>query len=119
MELQPRQFPKSGEVSFHHQDTGARHILAAKNSAGEAVGTLLWGKSGDHPINKEDGVGTGEIVNIRVADAHKRQGIATHLHTLSQQFDPPARHSSNRTDDGEAWARKVGGDLPKRKGQRD
>jgi hypothetical protein len=43
-----------------------------------------------------------------------RQGIATGLYKKAQEAGLDPRHSAERTALGDAWARKVGGDLPPR-----
>lgn len=63
---------------------------------------------------------TGEIANITVRDQFRRQGIATHLLGQARQLAEqtrgvrPPRHSPQRTDAGEAWARSLGERLPGR-----
>ena len=58
------------------------------------IATMSWsGKIGVH--------------NIEVDPQYQRQGIATKV--------PAPSHSKDRTDAGDAWARSVGGRLPRRK----
>ena len=55
------------------------------------------------------------MMNIEVDPDHQRQGIATgmweHAHSVASR---PLVHSALRTDDGDAWARSVGGRMPGR-----
>jgi len=72
----------------------------------ETVGTLSWDPS-------------GEIKNIQVKPENRRQGIATKMLRMAEfetarRGTPPIQHSSRRTDDGDAWAKSVGGKLPPR-----
>lgn len=60
----------------------------------------------------------GEISDVFVEKNRRRQGLATqmfkHAAHISSQFDdvPQPRHSSRRTQEGDAWAKAVGGELP-------
>lgn len=63
---------------------------------------------------------TGEIKGVYTAPEYQRQGIASALHQKAQEIAgetrgvPAPRHSSFRTNSGDAWARSVGGRLPRR-----
>lgn len=76
--------------------------------AGDWAGELKW-----HPK-------TGEIKNLFVEANVRRQGIGTGLWNEAQRIATsergivPPKHSADRTDDGDAWAKKIGGALPKR-----
>ena len=62
----------------------------------------------------------GEILGVAVEPEYRRMGVA---HTLFHEAKRIAReqglteptHSSDRSDMGDAWAKSVGGELPKRK----
>lgn len=58
----------------------------------------------------------GKIKMIQVWDPHKRKGVATALFEEAQRrwSDLTIKHSSDRTNDGDAWAREIGGTLPRR-----
>ena len=62
-----------------------------------------------------------EISLIGVPDEYQRQGVATALwhegHRLAKQTQsiPQPKHSPDRTEKGDAWARSVGGRLPRRR----
>jgi len=63
---------------------------------------------------------TGEVRGVYTAKEHQRQGIASSLwqegHRLATEGRLPApRHSPDRTGAGDAWAKSVGGRLPRRK----
>jgi len=57
---------------------------------------------------------------INVPAAFKRQGIGTELWNQGHQAAsanagvPKPKHSADRTNEGDAWARSVGGRLPRR-----
>ena len=73
------------------------------------VGHLYW-----HPR-------TGTIKDVLVSGEHQGKGIATQMYSQAQQAAqtvrgvPQPKHSQDRTDAGDAWAKKVGGRLPRRK----
>jgi hypothetical protein len=65
---------------------------------------------------------TGEIQGIYTHHEHQRRGHATRMWHESQRIAGETRgvvnprHSADRTTSGEAWARSLGGRLPRRKG---
>lgn len=67
---------------------------------------------------------TGEIHNIAVDWDARRMGVATGMwqeaHRLAGETRGvrAPRHSAERTDAGEAWARSLGGRLPERSNPR-
>jgi len=74
------------------------------------VGTMSWsGKLGVH--------------NVEVDPEYQRQGIATalwqrgHQEAAADPKVPAPKHSADRTEAGDAWARSVGGRLPRRRQQ--
>jgi GNAT superfamily N-acetyltransferase len=64
---------------------------------------------------------TGEIRGLYVEKEHQRQGIATSMYRHAGEVAGQTRgvatpkHSPDRTDSGEAWARSLGGRLPARR----
>jgi hypothetical protein len=81
-------------------------ISAVHTETGEKVGHMLC----DH---------SGKIQSIAVTPAHQRQGVATgmweHAQGLASQGQvPKPKHSRDRSDQGDAWARSVGGRRPRR-----
>lgn len=79
-------------------------------------------QEGDETIGKLDWspAESGHIVDIFVEKPFRRRGVATgmfkHAQHISSQFDdvPAPTHNSSRTEEGDAWARSVGGTLPER-----
>jgi len=76
---------------------------------------------GDTPLGNM-GWTSDSITHIEVYDPNNtRKGIATamweHGHRLAEENThiPKPKHSSDRTREGDAWARSVGGHLPRRK----
>ena len=83
------------------------HMLRASIPGQEhEAGSLEWGARG--------------IRFVEVARSNRRQGVATALwnegHRLAENHGriPKPKHSAERTDEGDAWARSVGGRLPRR-----
>jgi hypothetical protein len=72
-----------------------------------SLGTMLWNSR--------------SILNIGVDPDQARRGVATAMweegHRLAEQNAriPKPKHSTDRTAMGDAWARSVGGRLPRRK----
>ena len=62
-----------------------------------------------------------EIRNIGVNADQQRRGVATGMYQHAQQLAeenariPQPKHSADRTAAGDAWARSVGGRLPRKK----
>ena len=85
----------------------------------------LWAGSADDPGHRPIGSiswhhKTGEIRGVYVQKEHQRKGIATALFNQAESVAGATRgvttpkHSADRTDAGDAWARSLGGRLPKR-----
>jgi len=104
---------KTNSIQFQHEtiheDMGGTvpvHQVTAL-SEGEPVGSMQWTAR--------------ELQGVQVVPQHQRQGIATGLwnegHRLAEEHGriPSPKHSSDRTKAGDAWARSVGGRLPRRK----
>jgi GNAT superfamily N-acetyltransferase len=51
---------------------------------------------------------TGEIKDVKVEPEHQRKGLATAMFNKAKEV-APIEHAANRTPEGEAWARSVGG----------
>lgn len=62
-----------------------------------------------------------EVTHLSVPEGARRQGVATSLWSEGQRLAgenakiPAPKHSADRTNAGDAWARSVGGKLPRRK----
>jgi len=75
-----------------------------------------YGRIGEMQLADPDAEGRREILDMGVL--FKRQGVGTGMYRYAQDEGLNPAHSSWRTEEGDAWARKVGGDLPERtKGQ--
>lgn len=80
-----------------------RHRISAVTESGYPVGQMAW-----HPK-------THSITGITVDPEEQRQGIATAMWNMGQKMRPKPQHSADRTTAGQAWAKSVGGRLPRRK----
>ena len=75
--------------------------------------------TGMHPLGKMIW-SRKAILNIQTEPGQERRGVATALwhegHRLAGEKGrvPKPKHSTERTDRGDAWARSVGGKLPRR-----
>ena len=104
---------KLSDVQFQYDtvDAGERspihRVRAFAGATGSHVGDLLWNAKG--------------IRNVIVSPDQQRRGVATslwnHAQTLASENAkiPQPKHSADRTAAGDAWARSVGGRLPRRK----
>jgi hypothetical protein len=63
----------------------------------------------------------GRIQHIETHPEKRRLGLATKMYKLAQEVHgdipsiPAPQHSQSRTDSGDAWAKKVGGEVPVRR----
>jgi hypothetical protein len=89
-------------------DAPQQHYLNA-TVEGKNVGTLGWTHE--------------EVGSLFVRPSFRRQGVATSLwneaHRIANENTsvPPPKHSSTRSDEGDVWAKAVGGSLPPRRGE--
>ena len=76
------------------------HTLRASTGNGRLLGIMSWKN--------------GMVGSVSVKENWQRQGMASQMWQRASEITPGLSHSGNRTDDGDAWARKVGGPLPPR-----
>ena len=101
---------KLSDVQFQYHPPemgyGSHRITAHVGGESTSAGHLLWSSRG--------------VRNIAVSEGMQRQGIGTALwnegHRLASENAriPKPKHSPDRTNEGDAWARSVGGRLPRR-----
>lgn len=99
----PEGHPLNGAQFNYVAGHPTEHRVQAVSPEGKMLGQINWQKD------------TGEISNVNAFP--QRQGIGTHL-LQAAQFSgqqPAPQHSAKRTASGNAWAQKVGGQLPTRK----
>lgn len=80
-----------------------RHRITATTESGYPVAQMAW-----HPK-------THAITGIMVDEDERRKGLGTAMWNMGQKVRPKPVHSADRTRAGEAWAKSVGGRLPRRK----
>lgn len=85
------------------QSRGMTHIDAVRRKTN--VGGLRI-------VNEPGAADHGEIWGVEVAQHYRRKGIATAMYKEAKRRNIPIKHSSVRTDAGDAWAKKVGGEVP-------
>lgn len=97
--LSPQQF---GEYTLEYEPPDSFSTLHAIRAKREdrLVGAMTWR--------------TKELHNVHVDEEHQRKGIASAMWKMGQDARPRVKHSSQRTDAGDAWAKSVGGRLPRR-----
>lgn len=97
------QFEKATPKSM---DGSRNHVVRAMVN-GEHAGAVLWNHK------------SGEVHNITVHPSYQRQGLATGLWHEAKRVAEQTRgvrsprHSPDRTDAGEGWARSLGERLPR------
>jgi GNAT superfamily N-acetyltransferase len=55
---------------------------------------------------------TGHLDTMNVKEEYQRQGIGTDMWTFAKETLGWVGHAEYRTRPGDAWARKIGGELP-------
>jgi hypothetical protein len=106
------EFIKGNPKGIDHSDKMHR-ILAREIESDQIIGHMDWDPEG------------GELSDLLVVSSHCRRGIATamwkegHLWAKDCSDVIAPRHSADRTDDGEAWARTINKRLPKREDRSD
>lgn len=99
------------QFQYDQPDLGestATHRLRAFSASGSAhLGDMLWNAKGLRNIGTNPGF---ERRGVATAMWHEGQRMASENRTI-----PAPKHSADRTKAGDAWARSVGGRLPRRK----
>jgi ribosomal protein S18 acetylase RimI-like enzyme len=93
--------------------------LATSQSPGGSIthvtATRRKKKLGSMMMHNEPGAAHhGRLMNVEVEPQHQRKGIATAMWQHAERSGIKPQHSPHRTDEGQAWASKVGGKLPNR-----
>lgn len=85
------------------------HRVIAETKDGDYVGHLKWNSRNNNYIR-----------DVFVEANHRRQGVATAMFNYAHEVAKttrgvqPPKHSPDRTDDGDAWAKSMGKRIPKR-----
>jgi predicted GNAT family acetyltransferase len=98
--------PMNGFEDFPLEEAPLAHVFTA-HKQGQQVGKLQLQPG-------------GTIDHVEVDEEHQRQGIATGLHRFATNYAdksggedvPYPVHSPIRSEEGDAWAKKIGGYLP-------
>ena len=110
----PRQFKgfTGPKIHVRYEYTPAErdlipHLVEAYHED-KAIGHLEWHEN------------TGRILGVEVLPEYRRLGVATGMLHEALRVSranrlPIPKHSDDRSDKGDAWARAVGGPLPRRK----
>lgn len=100
-------------LQFEHE-VNARgiHRLDAVDTQGNSMGYMTWHSKPDVDEGYTKYL-PNEIGNLQVDPEHQRKGVATALYHEGLKRNPQLAHSPYRTDQGDAWARTVGGRLPR------
>jgi ribosomal protein S18 acetylase RimI-like enzyme len=98
------------EWNNHTPHSAGWHSVVARDEQNDVVGLMHWRK-------KASGGKAGQVDWVEVDPSYKRQGIGRQMweHAQSIGVRPSPKHSNERTDAGDAWAKSVGGPLPRRK----
>jgi GNAT superfamily N-acetyltransferase len=105
--LNPEQFSFT-KATPKEMDPNRYHTVVYRPEGEQGHGVISWHHK------------TGRISNISVSSHLQRQGIATAVYGKAKEIAAetrgvrPPRHSADRTEAGEAWARSLGERLPKR-----
>jgi hypothetical protein len=101
--------PQKDGFRWHELQAIAPEVKNRNSQTGKGlvVGTLQW-----HPQ-------TGDVNWVRTHQDYRGLGVATTMwekaHKLSADTGIKApKHSKHRTEEGEAWAKQVGGEMPQR-----
>lgn len=86
-----------------------RHKVVAETNDGGYAGNLEWYSRGNNHIS-----------DLFVEENYRRKGVATEMFNYAYEMAKttrgvqPPKHSSDRTDAGDAWAKSTGKRVPKR-----
>jgi GNAT superfamily N-acetyltransferase len=87
-----------------------RHKVVAETNDGDYAGNLEWYSRGNNHIS-----------DIFVEGNYRREGVATGMFNYAHEMAKttrgvqPPKHSPDRTDEGDAWAKSTGKRVPQRK----
>jgi hypothetical protein len=94
--------PYAHKDYVEHAPADQSHMLWASTGNNRPLGHMTWDQ--------------GVINKVEVYDPAKwgNRGMATQMYQKAQEITPGLKHSDNRSEMGENWARKVGGKRPER-----
>ena len=98
-----------GFFAYHQLQAIAPEVKNRNSQTGKGlvVGTLQW-----HPK-------TGDVNWVRTHQDYRGLGVATTMWEKANKLSADTgikapKHSKHRTEEGEAWAKQVGGEMPPR-----
>lgn len=100
---------KRGFFAYHQLQAIAPDVKNRNSQTGKGlvVGTIQW-----HPK-------TGDVNWVRTHQDYRGLGVATTMWEKANKLSADTgikapKHSKHRTEEGEAWAKQVGGEMPPR-----
>lgn len=100
---------KRGFFAYHQLQAIAPEVKNRNSQTGKGlvVGTIQW-----HPK-------TGDVNWVRTHQDYRGLGVATTMWEKANKLSADTgikapKHSKHRTEEGEAWAKQVGGEMPPR-----
>jgi ribosomal protein S18 acetylase RimI-like enzyme len=99
------------ELNTHTPERLGWHSVVARNEDKDVVGVMHWRKKAS------GGANAGQVDWVEVDPSFQRMGIGRQMweHAQAVGVSPSPKHSAERTDKGESWAKSVGGRVPRRK----
>ena len=94
------------QFQYHPPEMGADYHRVTAQIGEKNVGHMVWSSN--------------QVRNVAVNEEYQRQGIGRGMwnegHRLAEENArvPKPKHSADRTEAGDAWARSVGGRLPRK-----
>ena len=103
-----------------NEEFHAQHLSVGIDTGGPIEGHVVvhashpdHGEVGFLELGKQTEQGR-RVMDIQVHPNFQRKGVATRLWRHAHESGLSPQHSSERTDAGDAWAKKVGGEIPPR-----
>jgi len=99
------------DLNTHTPERLGWHSVVARNEDKDVVGVMHWRKK------SSGGPNAGQVDWVEVDPSYRRMGIGRQMWEHAQEIGvrPGPKHSAERTDVGDAWAKSVGGRVPRRK----
>ena len=106
---------RGGTIASFEQRNGLTYVTQDFGGGYGRVGVIKPGQGEVASINWMPGRSAPEVGDLFVSEGMRRQGIASQLWKSAQKATSgKLAHSANRTAAGDAFARAVGGNTPRR-----
>lgn len=101
------------DLNTHTPERLGWHSVVARNEDKDVVGVLHWRKKS----NSTSRSNAGQVDWVEVDPSYRRSGIGRQMWEHAQELGlrPSPKHSVERTDSGDAWAKAVGGRVPRQR----